>query len=345
MTVYRVFVAGVVASFVAIGSGRVGAEVVAQAAAKPAVAGSAVKGDGGKIRLLFNQPGTNSFPPFVIRKFQLDKKYGFELQPVPTATTQTMTVAMQSGGAEIGMFGWNDLARIRNAGVKVIGVAPFLRWGADFIVVQKNSPIQTLGDLKGKRVGTGARNALNWIVMRAVILKDDKFDVERESTVQEGAPNLLWGLLENGQLDATHIFNSMTPSMIATGKFRVLAKVSTLVNQFGLPDTPFLLYSADSAYAAAHPENVKAFLAAYRDAIQILMTDDSVWLERGKELQMSEEVASLFRSEARTDLWSKFGPTTETDIRKVFTALLAAAGPEVLGLSALPEGFMTLDYQ
>ena len=315
----------------------------AQVADAPAQA--TVKGDGAKIRLLFNQPGTNSFPPFVIRKFQLDKKYGFELVPIPTATTQTMTTALQSGGAEIGMLGWNDLVRVRNAGVKVIGIAPFLRWGADFMVVQKASPVQTLADLKDKKVGAGSKTALNWIVMRAVGIRDYKVDLEKEATVAEGAPNLLWGLLDNGQLDATHIFNSMTPSMIATGKFRVLVKISTLVQQFGLPDTPFLLYVTDTAYAADKPNNVKAFLAAYRDAIQILMRDDAVWLERGKELQMSEAVASLFRKEARTDLWAKFAPDTEANIRTVFTAMLKEAGPEVLGLSELPAGFMTSEYQ
>ena len=37
------------------------------------------KGDGGTLRLLVNSSGTQSFPPFVIKKFNLDKKYGFVL--------------------------------------------------------------------------------------------------------------------------------------------------------------------------------------------------------------------------------------------------------------------------
>jgi NitT/TauT family transport system substrate-binding protein len=304
-----------------------------------------IRGDGGKMRLLYSPSGTNSFLPFVIQKFALDRKYGFELQPVPQATTQTGITAIQAGGAELGTFGWNDIQRMKNAGIKVVGVAPFLRWGADFSLVPVNSPIQTFGDLKGKKFGVTSRTTLNYIVERALTRKAYKFDLEKDATIVEGAPSLLRGLAEQGQVDATEMFNSLTPAMITTGKFRVLAKVSDLVHQLGLPDTPFLLYTVEASYAAARPNNVKAFLAAYRDAVNILRTDDAVWLERGTEMKMSEEAAALFRKEARTDIWTAFAPDTEANIRKTFDVLLETAGPAILGINELSSDFMTLEYQ
>jgi NitT/TauT family transport system substrate-binding protein len=313
------------------------------AATEPARA--EIRGDGGKMRLLYSLSGTNSFPPFVMQKFGLDKKYGFELQGVPQATTQSGITAIQAGGAELGTFGWNDIQRMKNAGIKVIGVAPFLRWGADFSVVPVNSSIRTLGDLKGKKFGITSRTTLNYIVERALTRKLYEFDLEKDATIVEGAPSLLWGLAEQGQVDATEMFNSLTPAMVTSGKFRVLAKVSDLVHQLGLPDTPFLLYTVETSYAAAHPNNVKAFLAAYRDAVAILQTDDAIWLERGKEMKMSDEAAALFRKEARTDVWSTFAPDTEVNIRKTFGVLLEAAGPAILGFGELSPDFMTLDYQ
>jgi NitT/TauT family transport system substrate-binding protein len=288
---------------------------------------------------------TNSFPPFVIQKFGLDQKYGFELQAVPQATTQTGITAIQAGGAELATFGWNDIQRMKNAGIKVIGVAPFLRWGADFSLVPVDSSIRTLGDLKGKKFGVTSRTTLNYIVERALTRRAYNFDLEKDATIVEGAPSLLRGLAEQGQLDATEMFNSLTPAMITTGKFRVLAKVSDLVHQLGLRDTPFLLYTVEADYAAAHPGNVKAFLSAYRDAVQILQADDAVWLERGREMKMSEEAAALFRKEARTDVWTTFAPDTEANIRKTFDVLLETAGPAILGINELSPGFMTLDYQ
>jgi NitT/TauT family transport system substrate-binding protein len=267
------------------------------------------------------------------------------LHPVPTATTQTAIMAVQAGSADVGTFGWNDMGRMINGGVKVIGVAPFLRWGADFIVVPTHSKIKTLADLKGKKVGALSKTALNWIIMRAVGEKVYGIDLEKEATPYEGSPTLLRGLIENGQLDATHIFNSVEPSMVATGKFRPLVKISDLVHMFGLPDTPFLLYAFDVKYVTAKPENVKAFVAAYEDAVKILRSDDEVWLEHGKQLGFTNAVSALFRREARTDIWLDFASGTEADIRHVFDVLLPIAGAEALGISALPDHFMTVEYQ
>ncbi|HWE72738.1 MAG TPA: ABC transporter substrate-binding protein [Stellaceae bacterium] len=303
------------------------------------------EGDGGTVRLLYNEPGTNSFIPFTIKKFALDKKHGFALAPMPTATTQTAITALQTGAADAGTFGWNDMGRMINGGISVIGVAPFLRWGADFIVVPTDSPIKTLADLKGKKVGAGTKSALNWIVMRAVGEKVYGLDIEKEATSYEGSPVLLRGLIENGQLDATHIFNSIEPSMVATGKFRPLTKISDLVHMFGLPDTPFLLYAFDTKYVAAKPGNVRAFVAAYEEAVNILRTNDEVWLERGRQLGFTDEVSALFRKEARTDIWLRFEPDTEANIRHVFDVMLPIAGVEALGTATMPTPFMTVEFQ
>ncbi len=305
----------------------------------------AVKGDGGKVRLLYYPSGTNAFPAAIIPKLGLDKKYGFEIVPVPTASPATMATAIQSGAGDIGMFGWNDTARMRNAGVKIIGVAPFLTFGADFIVVLKDSPIKTYADLKGKKVGVPSRVSINTIAMRAIAEQKYHFDLMKDSSMQDGAPTLLWALLEQGQLDASEIFNSVVPSMMVTGKFRILTNIKAIVDQLGLPETPYLFYSADETFAKAHPDNVRAFLAANAESIEIMRKDDDVWVEPAKPFNMTPEALASFRAEARADLQTKFKATTEADLRKTFDLLLATAGADAMGMSVLPAGFMTLDYQ
>lgn len=312
--------------------------------AEETIAQGAIKGDGGTIRLLVGPFATNSFPPYVIHKFALDKKYGFTLQVIYAATTQAQATAIQADAAEIGLFDWNDLSRMRNAGIKVVGIAPFLIW-ANTVIVPVDSPVRTMGDLKGKKLGLYSRTNLDWAVMRTVARKNYGVELEKQALLQEGAPNLLRGLLEQGQLDATQMFNSLTPAIVATGKFRVLATVRQLVGQLGLPDTPFLMYTAEMNYAAAHPANIKAFLAAYREAIEILRTNDAVWLDRGKEMKLEGQALTLFRDEAREDMMSIFTNNTEADIRKTFEVLLATAGPAIMGMTQLPDGFMTLEYQ
>ncbi len=151
--------------------------------------------------------------------------------------------------------------------------------------------------------------------------------------------------MDQGQLDAVQMFSSLTPDMVASGKYRILATIRGLIKDLELPDTPFLLYSADSAFAAAHPERMKAYLAAYREAIEILRKDDAVWVERGNIMKLEGQSLILFRDEAREDMMNKFEPQTESDIRKVFSVLLETGGPQLIGIDALPKEFMTLAYQ
>jgi NitT/TauT family transport system substrate-binding protein len=303
------------------------------------------KGDGSKIRLLYAPSGTSTFPPYVIKKFELGKKYGFEMELLPYTTIQVADTAIRSGAVDIGLFQWPDIARMRNAGLNIVGIAPFLRWGADFVVVPVNSPIKTLGDLRGKTLGEYSRASLNSIIEHAVAKKIYNIDLEKDATVQEGAMPLLLGLLEQGKVDAADVFNSLEPGLVVSGKYRDLVKVSDLVAQLKLPETPYLMYAAEEGYAKAHVNNIKAFLEAYREAIDILNKDDAVWIEQGKELKMSEAESALFRKEARTDIRSKFDPHTEANIHKVFDLILETAGSKVLGLTELKPGFMTLDYQ
>ncbi|HWE72745.1 MAG TPA: ABC transporter substrate-binding protein [Stellaceae bacterium] len=311
-----------------------------------AAADTAVKGDGGTIRLMVNMAGTQSYPPFVMDKLGLESKYGFVLKTMPSATTQTTTTGFQSGDADMGMMGWNDLSRIIGGGVKVVGIAPFLGW-ANTVVVPVDSSIHNLGDLKGKKVGVYSRTGLDWVVMRANALKLYKLDLEKDIVVQEGAISLLRGLMEQNQLDAAQMFNDLTAPMVVSGKYRSLGTIQSLVTQLGLPDMPFLMYAVSTDYVAAHPENVKAFLAAYRDSIDALEKDNSLWAERAKQMGMSDdETIGALRDQTRPMLASRFKSTDEAAVRQTWDILVATAGAQTLGgMTKLANHFMTLEYQ
>jgi NitT/TauT family transport system substrate-binding protein len=304
-----------------------------------------VKGDGGTVRLLYSEFGSNSFPATAMKKFELDKKHGIVIELVPSVSDKARMATLQAGGAEVATLDWGDVSRMRKAGVDIVGVSPFLRLGADFSVVPVNSPIKTLGDLKGKKFGVYNRNSLDFILERAVAKAKYQVDLDKEATIQEGAGPLMWALMDQGQLDGTEAFNSVAPAMIATGKYRVLAKVSDLVTQLGLPETPYLFYAFNGAWVKAHPQNTRAFVAAYHDVIDLLRTNDQFWIDRGAEMKMPPDVAAGFRTEARGDFLRSFSPTAEADIKKVFETLLPIAGPSVFGFTEIPSGILSLDYQ
>lgn len=311
----------------------------------PLCAEEVVKGNGGSIKWYYNEGGTTSYLVYVFKKYELGKKYNIDLIPTPNTSSAAALVAMQNGSAQLTNLGWNDIARLKMGGYDVVGVAPWLRWGADFYVVKKDSPIKTLADLKGKKIGTSGKVSLNHILFKTVAKSNYGVDIDKDAETLEGAQPLLRGLLEQGNLDVAGMFNSITPGMVASGKFRSLVKLSDLVTQYGLPDTPYLMYAFDGKYAKANPENIKAFVKGFQEAINILKTNDEVWLEEGRILQQPDEVAALFRDLCRDDITDKFDDNTEKNIRLVFDKFLPIAGEEAFGINKLPEGFMTLAYQ
>jgi NitT/TauT family transport system substrate-binding protein len=323
----------------------VAASPFVQAQEKTVEADAGIKGDGGKVRLLLNPMGTQAWPVFAMRKYGLPKKYGFELHTVLAATPQATATVLQAGGADVGVFGWAEITRMKNAGINVVGIAPALKW-ANFVLVPTESNAQNLGDLKGKKFGTDSRQNMNWLIVRAVAQKVYKLDVEKDLLIQEAGMGLLRGLQEQGKLDATVAYNSFMPAMVGSGKVRVLATIEGLLRQLGPTETPSMMYAADGNFAVAQPKNVRAFLAAYRESVEMLKADNAIWHEHAKDLQITDEkVLTLLRDEVRQDLMSQFTPTSEAEIREVFRVLLANSGAEVLGMSQLPQGFMTLDYQ
>ena len=187
-------------------------------------------GDGGVVRLPTNQNATQMWHITAMQKYQLDKKYGFILQIVPAATSAMTATAIQSGGADIGNFGWIDIQRLRNQGLNLFGVGPFLQWGADHVVVPVDSTAKNIGDLKGKKIGVFSKTNIDWIFDASLAKNKYKMDVEKDLTVHEGAVGLLRGLIESGQLDAAHMYNNLTPAMVAGGKVRVLYQMREIVD-------------------------------------------------------------------------------------------------------------------
>jgi len=311
----------------------------APAAAQPAP----IMGDGGTIRIMISPAGTMGIPTAVMKKFDLDKKHGFNLEIVSYSDQKAATAAIQSGSAELVVFDWLATARLRAAGTPVVGIAPFLTY-VNSVVVPKDSKLNTLADLKGKRVGVYQKSGFDWIIMQAAAEKLNKMDISKDADVREGAIPLLRGLIDKGDLDATQMWNSLAPEMLASGQYRTMVTIRQVAQDMGLPTVPFLVYGMREEYATKNPANTRAFTAAYRDAVDVLMTNDDVWVEQGTRLKLSPEALKFFKDQVRRDLLKSFTPDMVPGLSSTLDALNAVA-PEVVSLKTLPPKLLTLEYQ
>lgn len=300
-------------------------------------------GDGGTVRIMISPAGTMGIAPAVIKKYELDKKHGFNLEVISYSDQKSATAAIQGKSAEMVVFDWLATARLRASGTPVVGIAPFLTY-VNSVMVPKDSGLNTLADLKGKRVGVAHKTGFDWIIMQAAAEKLNRMDISRDVEVREGAVPLLRGLIEKGDLDATQMWNSLAPEMLASGKYRTMVTIRELTQQMGLPTVPFLMFSMREDYAKQNPGNAKAFVAAYRDAVDILMKNDDVWLEHGTRLKLSPEALAFFKDQVRRDLLKSFTPDMLPGLAQTLDAINAVAA-DVVGLKQMPAGLLTTAYQ
>ncbi|MDN2583846.1 ABC transporter substrate-binding protein [Aquibium sp. ELW1220] len=313
-------------------------------AATPGARAAEPIGDGGVIRMMASPYGSQSFIPFVIDKFDLDTKYGFELERIVFSDSKAAAAAVQSGSAEIALFDWNSLALMRNGGIDVIGIAPFITY-VSTIVVPETSPINGVGDLKGTKFGIFSRQSTDWILVDTLARKKYELDLARDAQLVEAAPPLLRGSLEQGAIDATIMFSSIAPDMLATGKFRNAFAIRDVAEELGLPLAPYLMIGTTERYAAEKPQNVKAFVAAYQEVYDILMKDDGVWQEQGTNMKLSPEAIVFYRDQMRRDMLRSFMEGDEATLNKTFDLLLETAGAKALGMEKMPETILSLGFQ
>src|SRR6056297_2040864 len=82
-------------------------------------------GDGTTIRLLTNPAGTMSFPPYVIERFGLEEKYGFDLEAVTYSDENSIIAAIMGGSADAAAIDWFIMSRLRQNGVPLLAAVPF----------------------------------------------------------------------------------------------------------------------------------------------------------------------------------------------------------------------------
>ncbi|MDR7093537.1 ABC transporter substrate-binding protein [Hydrogenophaga laconesensis] len=326
----KLIAGGLVAAATALGTGA-------------SLAQTRATGDGGTVRIMISPAGTMGIAPAVIKKYELDKKHGFNLEVVSYSDQKSATAAIQSRSAEMVVFDWLATARLRASGTPVVGIAPFLTY-VNSVIVPRDSKLNTLADLKGKRVGVAHKTGFDWVIMQAAAEKLNKMDLGRDVEVREGAVPLLRGLMEKGDLDATQMWNSLAPEMLASGKYRTMVTIRELTQQMGLPTVPFLMFSMREDYAKQNPGNARAFVAAYREAADILMKNEEVWLEHGARLKLSPESLAFFKEQVRRDLLKSFTPDMSKGLTETLGAINAVAA-DVVGLGQMPAGLLTLEYQ
>ncbi len=220
----------------------------------------------------------------VIRSQGLDRLHGFELELVlggdlGDRRAQATQHVLAQGRADLIDTDWLSIARSKDTDAPLTAVFPYGKiMGA--LVVAAASGIDSLNDLRGRRVGVIRASDKNWLVARAACRKRHGFDPRDVVRLAEALSKTeLLRRLEAGEVEVATLPWHLAPRVTASGKFRQLCDVLDLLPELGAPSIPTTFFAARPEFAETHPRLIAGFIAAYRDAVALMRADEQVWRE------------------------------------------------------------------
>ena len=300
-------------------------------AAQPAAA------DG--IRMAVLKFGTANWALDVIRRHHLDQAEGFTLEVKEYAGTQATLVALQAGDTDLAIDDWLWVARQRTEGRPFTFVPYSTATGA--LVVPQASAIQGLADLKGKRLGVaGGALDKNWLILRALSIKQQGTDLAGTVEPVYGAPPLIGEQLKQGRVDGALTYWHFAARLTAAG-YRPVIQVKDAIKGLGIEaEVPMIGYCFDETWAAAHRETLLGFLRAVQQAQTLLRDSDSEWEALRRLMAAPDEAAFIaLRDGYRAGIPGHWGEAERAGAQRLFESLREVGGSQLVGDAvALPAG-------
>lgn len=247
------------------------------------------------------------------------------------ASTQALTVALQAGQCDLTVSDWPWAMRRRAEG-EDFRFAPYsAALGA--LMVGKDSKINELGDLKGKKVGVGGGPIdKSWLLFRAYA--HDKVGGDIATMVEPvfGAPPLLSEQLRLGRIDAVLTYWNFAARLNAEG-YRRMIDVAEVMKQLGLePPPPMVGFVWRDQLSSTKGAELDGFFGAVTAANETLKGSDEAWTRLRPAMQVQsdaefERLKEYFRAGVP-------GPWTEAHLgsaRKLYGLLAEAGGQDFVG--------------
>ena len=266
----------------------------------------------------------------VIKTHKLDGKEGVAVETLPLASNNGASVALLGNQADMVLGDWVWALDQRAVGEDFLFAPYSATLGA--IVVPPDSPIRTLADLKGKKLGvSGGPLDESWLMLRAYGLKMGMGDFSKTTEPVFAAAPLLSQQIKAGQLDA--VLNSWNYAAPLEGSgFRRVIGISSLVKGLGLDTTvPLLGFLFRQSLATRQPDAVAGFLRAVRTAQGILLTSDAEWDRLRPKMRVNSDAEfQALRRVYREGALPHWGPKERDDAGKLFAILTSLSGSGVV---------------
>ena len=266
-----------------------------------------------------------------IRAEGLATAAGLDLVAVELANNQAGPIALLSGNADIIVNDWPWALRQRGLG-EPVKFAPYSSTlGA--VMVPAASPIQSLRDLAGKRIGVaGSGIDKSWLLLQAYARRKLSFDIASKATIQFGAAPLLSEQVRSGSLDA--VLNYWTQNVrLSTLGLRPVITMAQVLSELEIAPIPaFVGFIWKEKTEAEKGPQIAAFLQAASAANERLATSDAAWTRLDPLLKASSPAeASALRAAYTSGIATAWTPADTQAASKLMQILIEAGDTELIG--------------
>jgi NitT/TauT family transport system substrate-binding protein len=226
----------------------------------------------------------------IIAKQQgLFEKYGLDVEVINTTSGRQALEAVLGGGADIATTAEAPTTAAAYAGQKIALLAR-TEYSDLKTLTLAGSAINTVADLKGKRLGYAAgtgSEVYTWTLLRRAGLTD------KDVTLVNLRPQDMVAAAASGSIDAYDIFEPY----VANGK-RVLGSKVRDLDTKGVYSETFNIVTQQS-YLAAHPAQAQNFLHALLDA--------ETWIKANRVAAISRVAKTVGMTEAELgEIWDDY---------------------------------------
>lgn len=238
--------------------------------------GSSFAYDEKKLRLAVLAFGTVNWELASIKKQNLMESLDFQLEIRPVANPQAGKIALQSGAVDMIVSDWVWVSRQRAAGYDLSFYPYSTTSGA--LIVPQNSPIKTIKDLAGKKLGiAGGELDKNWLLLQALAAQQNQLDLNHSVEKIYGTPPLLNQQILHHRIDAIINYWHFAARLEGQGYQQIISG-KDILHQLGIKEeVPILGYVFNRHWAKQHKNRVNQFLKITQLAKNILCQSEQAW--------------------------------------------------------------------